>query len=175
MKLKIQCEIEEPVAQRCNGHADGSSFKGPDLGCVDPGDGSEGQSVDYDQQVAEGDDGVGFRSGESDWDVRVAADAAWDVLSSGQKTSYNEMAGTHGERPVDEEWASASPVDVEEHNGREDDEQSVLHTGSDKVDVAGKTSHGENVYLYASILVFVQLINVTASGFQGGYIPRSMS
>jgi len=56
------------------------------------------------------------------------------------------MAYAHRNGSPNQKCSPADLVDEEEHDGREDDEQSVLHTGGDKLGVACKTSHGEDVY-----------------------------
>ena len=55
------------------------------------------------------------------------------------------MAYAHSDGTIDQQWATAGLVDVEEDEAGEDDEERVLDTGRDQVDISGQTGHQEDV------------------------------
>ena len=105
-----------PNANGRNAHADSTSLQRPHLSRVDPRHRGECKGVDNDQQVAERNDGVGFRAMKLDGDIRVAADATRNVLPSGQEPTNDVMASSHRKSTVEQKWPAASPIDVEEHD-----------------------------------------------------------
>lgn len=56
------------------------------------------------------------------------------------------MTRTHRQSTIHQESPSADLVNVEEHDGGEDDEKSVLDARSDQVDVPGQVRHLENIH-----------------------------
>jgi len=100
-----------------------------------------------DQKVRKCDDGVRRRPGDTHDDVRVATNTTRDIcVEPAEHSSYDQMAYTHRNGSPNQKCSPADLVDEEEHDGREDDEQSVLHTRGNKLGVAFKASHGEDVY-----------------------------
>lgn len=63
-----------------------------------------------------------------------------------QDTANNEVAEGHGQGSIDQERSSSDLVHKEEHDRGENDEQSVLHSASDEVDVTREARHGKDVY-----------------------------
>jgi hypothetical protein len=109
--------VEEPVADGGEGHTGGAGFEGPDFGRVDPGYGGEGQSVNDNEDVAEGYDCVGWGSFDLNDNVCIwrCPDSARDNNSifSHQATD-DKLTYSHSDSTVDEEGTTASLVD--EHN-----------------------------------------------------------
>lgn len=71
---------------------------------------------------------MGLGAGQADGDVGVAVDAAGDDFPGGEEAADDEVAEAHCEGAVNEEGTAACLVDVEEHDGCEDDEEGVLYT-----------------------------------------------
>jgi hypothetical protein len=67
--------VNVPVSYRGDAHAGGARLEGPYLSGIDPADWREGQRIDDDEEVREGDDGVGWRACYAHDYICVAADA----------------------------------------------------------------------------------------------------
>jgi len=100
-----------------------------------------------DQKVRECDNGVRRRPGDAHDDICVAINTTGDIcVEPAEHSSYDQMAYAHRNGSPNQKCSPADLVDEEEHDRREDDEQSVLHTGGDKLGIAFQASHGEDVY-----------------------------
>ena len=141
-------EVEDPVGQAGDAHAVGAGFERPDLGGVDPGDGGEGQGVDDDEQVGEGDDGArGAAWAERDDDVGVPVYAFGDVVAVVAKDAADdEVTHAHADGTVDEERTSTGVVDEEEREAAEYDEERILDAARYEVDIACETSHCKYIH-----------------------------
>ena len=74
---------------------------------------------------------------DGDLDIAVAVERVDVGTVASQNPADHEMADTHTNGTVDQEWATTGLVNEEECDGREDDEGSVLHTRGDQVGVTG--------------------------------------
>jgi hypothetical protein len=72
-----------------------------------------------------------------------------------QYTTHNKMAKCHGQGSVNQKCPSANFIHKEEHDRGEDDEQSILHSASNQIDVAREASHGK--YVNDVVLVRISL------------------
>lgn len=72
----------------------------------------------------------------SDQHSFIAVNAAGDVLAREKNAANDEMAECHDESTVDQERTATGFVDIKEYEGREDDEERVLDTRGDEIDVA---------------------------------------
>jgi hypothetical protein len=89
---------------------------------------------------------MAWSSGDFDDDVEVSADTAWDVDTVfSEDSTDHEMADSHADGSVDEKRAPPGLVNVEEDDAGEDDEEGVLDTGADEVDIACQASHLKHV------------------------------
>lgn len=52
----------------------------------------------------------------------------------------------HGQGSIYKQCSSTNLVDKEKHDRREDDEEGVLYTASNEINVARETRHGEDVH-----------------------------
>ena len=136
----------QPVTNRRNAHSCSTGFERPDFGSIDPANRGEGQSVNNDEEVRESNDRVGRRAGDLDQDIGVTIDTSGDIHAvRSQDATHNEMAKCHSQGSVNQKCSSTDLVHKEEHDRGEDDEQSILHSASNQVNVAREASHGEYV------------------------------
>jgi len=90
---------------------------------------------------------MGWGTFHLDDHICVAVYAPGDEFSiTAHQASDYKLTCSHSDGAEDEEMTAASLVDVEEDDAGEDDEESVLDTRTDQVDVASKASHFEDIY-----------------------------
>lgn len=143
--VETQSKVEKPVAESRDTHTSGAGLQTPNLCGVYPGYRSQSQSVNDDKEVAECNDGGGLGTGNLNQDVGVSADAPRNIFTGRQHATHDEVANGHTKSPIDEERSTTGPIHVEKHDRGENDEEGILNTGGNQVDVAGETGHGENV------------------------------
>ena len=134
---EAKSKVEEPIANGGKSHSGCTSLERPHFSSIDPSDGRECESVNDDEKVGEGDDGVGWVACDTDRHVRVAVEAigVGSTIAT-QHASYHELADSHTQSTENQERASPGFVDVEEDDRGEDNKQRVLYTGCDQVDVS---------------------------------------
>ena len=136
----------QPVTDGCNTHTCGTGLEGPDLSSVNPADGSESKGIYDNEEIREGNDRVSGRTSNSDQNVGVAVDTLRNIYAvRAQDTADDEVAKCHSQSTIDQQRPSANLVNEEKHDRGEDDEQSVLHSTSNQVDVARKIGHVEDI------------------------------
>lgn len=62
-----------------------------------------------------------------------------------QGAADNKVTNTHSNSTVYEQSPAANLIDEEEHDAGKDDEEGVLDTGRNQVDVSGQASHLKDV------------------------------
>lgn len=150
--VEAKGKIKNPVAASRNAHSGRTRLQTPDLGSVDPGNRGQCQCIDDNEEVAESNNDVCSGSLHLNHDVGIATHATGDVFAGGENSSNYKVTNSHSHGTVDEKRPSSRPINIEEHNCREDNEQRVLDTRGYKVDVACKTSHHEDVYDVLTII-----------------------
>ena len=119
---------------------------------------------------------MAWSSGDFDDDVEVSADTAWDVDTVfSEDCTDHEMADSHADGSVDEKRAPPGLVNVEEDDAGEDDEEGVLDTGADEVDIACQASHLKHVNnLFWAVLSALLSQNIERQGINERICFRNM-
>lgn len=135
-------KVEQPIGNGSEGHTGGTGFEGPNFGGINPSDGSEGDGIDEDEEVTKGDDGVGGRTGDVDFDTEVSLETVGEVGAvRAEDATDDEHANAHADGAVDQKRSTTGDVDEEKGGGSTEDEEGVLDTGRDEIDVFSQTSH----------------------------------
>ena len=126
-------------------HSSGAGLQRPHFRGIYPCNRSKSESVNDNQQVRKGNDSMSLVALHANENVQIAINSTRNIFSTRQDAAHDEMTEAHGNGSRHQEESSTGLVNVEEDNGREDDEQCVLDTRGDQVDISGQTGHLENV------------------------------